>query len=293
MIKCMCAYFNWTNNPLRKTTYNQFRNKFPYPLTTVEISLDNFFIEDSIKILANDSNILWQKERAFNLVLQELPDKYDKILWVDTDVIFLNNNMLYELEDKLDEYDMVQPFESVREYHNGKISDNLVLNTNSYAKSLTDNNYDKTKYEDAACGLTWAINRSIIPHGLYDKHILGSNDMLQVQAVTLDVLNSEFIGKYTNNIVSSWVDYCKEMPLPTEHKYGIGYCSGVVEHIYHGKICNRGYQYRETLLNNYDFNPEQDIEIDSNGLYKILNKDLQQAIKLYFNNRGVALNDSK
>ena len=292
MIKCICAYFNWTNNSLRKNIYNKFRSKFPYPLTTIEVSLDKFFIEDSIKILANNSNILWQKERAFNLILQELPDKYDKILWVDTDVIFLNNNMLNELEDKLDDYDMVQPFEFVCEYHNSSISQNLALNTQSYAKSLTNKDYNnKIKYEDVAFGLGWAINRSVIPNGFYDKHILGSNDMLQVQALTLDVLNAEFIGKYTNNIVSSWADYCKSMLFLT-NKYGIGYCSGTVQHIYHGKIRNRGYQYRETLLNNHNFDPEKDIEIDSNGLYKILNKDLQKDIQAYFNNRCLALNDN-
>ena len=55
--------------------YEKFREKFKYPLLTAEIALDekDFSIEDSYKILANERNILWQKERSFNILLQQIP----------------------------------------------------------------------------------------------------------------------------------------------------------------------------------------------------------------------------
>ena len=41
-----------------------------------------------------------------------------------------------------------------------------------------------------------------------------------------------------------------------------------IDHQYHGDYRTRKYEYRENLLRKYKFNPETDIEIDKNGLYK-------------------------
>ncbi len=295
MIASICCYFNWDNNQVRKNNYIQFRKNFKHPLITIEICLDknNFFIDDSIKILANTDNILWQKERAFNIAIESLSSKYDKVLWLDTDITFLNPNMMNELEDKLDHYDMVQPFENVCEYNKGVVSTNRCLNTCGYAKALKKCIETNEIIGDPtpAIGLAWGINLSIMPEGLfYDKHILGSNDLLQIQAVTLDILNAHFLGKYNDNLVSSWLKYCKQMPK--KEKYDIGYCSGVVEHIYHGKSSTRGYVYREKLLREHNYNPDTDIRISENGLYEILNKEMKPSILEYFTNRNLATTKS-
>ena len=298
MIASICCYFNWNNNKVRKDNYIQFRKNFKHPLITVEICLDkeNFFIDDSIKILANKNNILWQKERAFNIAIEGLSDKYDKVLWVDTDILFLNENVMTELEDKLDQYDMVQPFDRVYEYEYSErslnqkthTSTNRCLNTYGYAKTLLE--YTKTNKiisSHPAFGLAWGINLSIMPNNcFYDKHILGSNDLLQIQSVTLDVLNKHFIGKYNNELVRSWINYCKKMPQKT--KYDIGYCSGDLEHLYHGETTDRGYSTREKILHKHNFNPETDIRISRNGLYEILNKEMQSDILKYFENRNIS-----
>lgn len=289
MIVSICCYFNWDNNQVRKNNYIKFRKNFQYPLKTIEICLkeSDFFIDDSTKIIASPDNILWQKERAFNLLLENLDEKYDKILWVDTDILFQNSGMMQELESKLDQYDIVQPFETVMEYRDGIISENNCLNTDGYAKTLKDYTEKKElKCIQPAFGLTWAINRSIMPNGyFYDEHILGSSDLLQIQSVTLDILNKSFIGKYSDNIVRSWINYCKKMP---KKKYDIGYCYGSIEHFYHGKESNRGYKYRECLLNKYGFDPQLHLAIDDNGLYKIIYPELEIAISNYFNKRNLA-----
>ena len=288
MIATICCYFNWNNNETRKNNYKKFIENFEHPVEIVEIARKkkDFWIDGSLKILANINNVLWQKERAFNILIEQLPDKYNKILWLDTDIIFKNKNFLGELEDKLDNHCMVQPFESVYELNKGVKTRNQPLNTFGFAKTL--DHYKKTKQILAnypALGLCWGFKRSVLKHGFYDKHILGSSDMLQVQSVTLDVLNSEFLGKYTDGVVLSWLDYCNKMP--PQQTYSIGYCSGEIEHLYHGKACNRGYQYREYLLAKYNFDPAKDLKIDYNGLYRITNKNLRDEILEYFNIRNL------
>jgi hypothetical protein len=80
--------------------------------------------------------------------------------------------------------------------------------------------------------------------------------------------------------------------MPKKEKYDIGYCSGVVEHIYHGKSSTRGYVYREKLLREHNYNPDTDIRISENGLYEILNKEMKPSILEYFTNRNLATTKS-
>ena len=81
MIKIICSYFNYYNDPERKSNYIKFRQKFEYDLITVEVAKDKseFFIDDAIQIIAKPENLLWQKERCFNIALENLPDAVDKI----------------------------------------------------------------------------------------------------------------------------------------------------------------------------------------------------------------------
>lgn len=283
MIQCICSYFNFTNNQLRKQLYIDFRKRFTHPLITIEIALDknSFFIEDSYKILANHSNLLWQKERSFNIVLENLSDKYDKIVWVDTDIIFHNENWLNELDKLLDDHLIAQPFESV--FENGHIN-NKGLNANSWSKCFYDyqkNNTEIPQYY--ALGLSWGFRRSCIHHGFFDKHILGSNDALQTLAILGDCFNKQLLKNCTTGLIYSWIDYSKQIPY--YRSYDIGYCSGKVEHMYHGQTCHRGYQIREQLLSQYNFDPIKHIELDSNKLYKITDDNLLLAIQDYFQSR--------
>ena len=69
MIKAICSYFNYNNNPVRKSNYEKFRKNFAHDLITVELATDasHFFIDDAIQIVAKPENFLWQKERCFNI----------------------------------------------------------------------------------------------------------------------------------------------------------------------------------------------------------------------------------
>ena len=292
MIACICSYFNYNGNKLRRELYERFRENFNHPIITAEVALReiDFCISDSHKILANENNILWQKERTFNIILETLPPEYDKIVWLDTDLKFHNPDWLDEMDKKLDEHLMVQGFENVFETEGS----NNVLNCRGYGKNVYDyeistntkNNPIKYIDEHFALGLVWGINRSYIPEGFYDRHILGSNDAMQIIGVMGDFLNSQLVGCCTPNIVLDFLDYSERQPI--KDTYSIGYCEGDLEHFYHGDKLDRGYIEREIILDNYKFNPKL-LEIDEqNGLYKLPSqyKELQEEIRDYFQDRS-------
>ena len=289
MIACICSFFNYNKNKLRRELYEKFREKFKYPLLTAEIALDkkDFSIEDSHKILANERNILWQKERSFNILLQQIPKEYDKIAWVDTDICFENDNWLDEMDCKLDEYLMVQGFENVYE----KSGNNNVLNCQGYGKCVHDFVLNNTRIpNNFAIGLCWGINRSYIPEGFYDRHILGSNDALQVVGAMGDFLNTQVLGNCTKNIVYDFLDYSEQQPVKDNYK--IGYCEGRLEHFYHGNKLDRGYITREMLLDDYQFDPRKSLQIDpQTNLYYITDQMLQDKIVDYFEERNAGTSE--
>jgi hypothetical protein len=281
MIQLISCYFNYYDNPVRKNNYIKFRKHLNADIQTVEVALDKnaFFIDDSIKIIANDQNILWQKERCFNIILENLPSNVDKIVWLDTDIIFHNSNWLKDIEKKLDEIPYVQAFDIVIENH---YAYNPCLNCLGHGRALHDYIYYDSKIpKDLAIGLAWGVHRNLLDQGFFDKHILGSNDLLQTIAVIGDIFNVSLLENKSKTLVNSFLDYYKNLNL--ENGYNIGYIHGTLEHLYHGKTLNRGYNERAEILKDYNTN---DLEIDTNGLYKLNDEELYRAVQEYMTKRN-------
>lgn len=278
MLKFICSYFNFSNSPKIKNNYIKFRKKFPYDITTVELALPNqkFFIEDSIKINADYSNILWQKERCLNIAIDELPPQVDCIAWVDTDIILHNHSLIKKTEKSLSQYKVVQLFDRCFE----KPYTNTYHNNYGLGKKLVDN----LDIEFPAIGFAWAFRRNIlIDNHLYDYDPVGNSDVLQL-LVWMGVWNHK-------TILDLLPPYRKEFLLWAWDSYekvqgNIGYVQGVLEHLYHGKLQHRGYHSRNNILVRHNFIPSQDLKLDNSKLYSIPYKPkLIKEITEYFDNR--------
>ena len=276
MIKCICSYFNYYNDDRRKQNYIKFRKHFAHDLVTVELAKDKseFFIDDAIQIVAKPENLLWQKERCFNIALESLPDTTDKIVWVDTDIIFHNDNWLRDLDKILDNYAVAQPFQRVVELDNDY---NHNLNCFGYANLIFDYLHNEQPIPiSTAPGLSWGCSRSALPNGFYDKHIMGSNDAMQIYSWIGDIFNVK-IFQMPNSLILDFLDYYKQVDCDSSQ---IAYCKGVVEHLYHGCFTKRGYNSRGKIISeNFDV---KDLEIDGNGLYKLNNKEKMNEIRTHF-----------
>jgi hypothetical protein len=96
------CHFNPAGYPRLAENYRIFRDALGgLPLFTAEASFDGTFISDGpVRIEATEANILWQKERLLNLVVEALPAKYDRVAWLDADVVFRRPDW-YEVASKL------------------------------------------------------------------------------------------------------------------------------------------------------------------------------------------------
>jgi len=261
MLEFICSYFNFSNSSKIKTNYIEFRKNFPFDITTVEVALPDqqFFIDDSIKIRADYSNVLWQKERCLNIAIENLKSHTDSIAWIDTDIIFSNNNLIEDTNKALNRYKVVQLFDkcferpTVNPYHN-----NISL-----GKKIVDN----IDIKFPAIGFCWAFRRDIlIEDRLYDLDPVGNSDVLQMLT---------WMGTWNHKtIINLNSGYRKEFLLWAWNSYekvqgDIGYVPGTIEHLYHGDQYYRQYHKRNDILIRNNFLPSRDLRIDQNGLYSI------------------------
>ncbi len=278
MIKLICAYFNFTDNPVYKQNYIKFRKNLNHPITTVEVALKHqkFFIDDSIKILANSNNLMWQKERMLNIAISTLPDNCDKICWLDTDIIFQNKNWLSDTEKLLDNYKIVQVFDTVRESPQINTSHNTI----SLAKCL----HEKKPYNliYPAIGLGWAFRRDIlIDDKIYDKDIVGNSDAMQLMCWfgcwNHDCISSLYKPYQIEFLEWGWQSYEKVQS-------NFSFTPGKIHHFFHGRWQNRYYVARRGILRSAEYIPSKDIELDSNCLYKFSTDqfEMQKQISKYF-----------
>jgi hypothetical protein len=271
MLYCITSYFNPIGYQKFRDNYTQFRKHLQYPLITVELSFDNqpFFIDDAIHIRGNKNNVLWQKERLLNIAIENLPNNVDKIAWLDADIIFHNSNWYKETEKMLDSKPVCQLFEYIYE----KTPDHVRPEEATYARDGLGIGFAKYHVDNMEVrkglwpkpGLCWGFRRDCLPNGLYDKCIVGNNDLYQLIA---------WMGHWYHPILETMnKSTCKDFLLTRYKDYelvkgDIGYINGTLEHLYHGTFSNRKYVQRNEISKKYNFDATADITLDNNNIYK-------------------------
>ena len=113
MLAAITCHFNPIEYDNIVRNYWMFREDLQnVDLFTIELSFtDKFEVNDATQLQAQPAQIMWQKERLLNILVEKLPAKYDKIARLDGDILFQNANWAEAAEKKLDEFPLVQLFE--------------------------------------------------------------------------------------------------------------------------------------------------------------------------------------
>lgn len=302
----VCAittYFNPAGFKTKRLNYAKFREglkQIGLPLLTVELAVDveHFVLgqtdaEYLIQLVAKD--ILWQKERLLNIGIRRIPDQYDKIIALDCDILFLNDDWLDNTCNLLEDYVLVQPFENCIRFpygidaldsaactvgiENGQIFHGIARGVEKYGlKSLHQHHLHGEP------GYGWACRRSIIEkNGFYDANIIGGGDSFFAQAAfgTMDFSARRLSLKHTEHY-RKWA-----------HKFfldvqgSVAFSKGSIFHLWHGSRKNRNYRKRARILIENKFDPEKDLlNGDSNPWrWSGNNPGLETAVRKYFYSR--------
>jgi hypothetical protein len=217
-------------------------------------------------------SVLWHKERLLQLGIQQLPDVYDAVLWIDADVLFDLPDIRERIEHVLEQYPVCQPWsdavylsEAGRPM-NGPIDlrDPNQPDFSAWAlevprflhRSMAAANFGRPADTSPARnhpGLAWAGRRIWIETvGLYQHNMGGAGDVTMCEG---------FWGNQTQQArdqysdaqwrhVCDWVTWCW-----ANIKGQVGYVPGTIRHLWHGSLRDRRYRERIAAVEQAGFDP--------------------------------------
>lgn len=271
MLACVTVFFNPCKYKTNLKNYFTFREHFPksIPLYVIEASYDgNFETDASFQIKANPNNqIMWQKERLINKVVDWLPSRFTRYMYSDCDLLFP------EGWDKLalGSTDIVQGY--------GEIDflgvDGKIIQTKLSAMNRTING------GDYGCpGGVWIYPREVRQ---YERAPAGAGDSLLERALIKksETWPKEILAPKEYAYYQHWSQLIDSLP------YKVGFIDKKIQHLWHGDRENRQYLTRHLILKENDFDPIRDIQIAKNGLLSWCSHkpDMHRRIKEYFVNR--------
>jgi len=240
------AYYNPCGYKSRRYNYDQFSQAMKnsgIPLLTVECAFGDqpFNLPGEIDtVRLRSKSVIWQKERLLNLATSWLPKSCKYLAWIDCDLLFINLGWAKEVVDLLEEFPLIQLFETCHRLSEG----NDIEQTQDVCRSFTsvtskDSNILNLGHfeKHGHTGYGWATRREVLDrHGLYEYAIIGSGDQKQIRHF------------------ADW-----GQPFFETIQGRVGTVSGSVLHLWHGNLGNRRYLLRNRELTEHGFDPYSDL----------------------------------
>jgi hypothetical protein len=213
----------------------------------------------------------WAKENLLNLAIAKMPSTALKIATIDADVTWRQPGWALRTVQALNLYQVVQPWTQALDLGP---QDQVMATHTSFAsvwhagkpivpigtKFWTDSNYT---YPHP--GYAWAWQRNILDDigGLYEQAGMGAADHTMAVALTgkwqLGV--NKGMGAGYRASVGAWSDRAYALV-----KGKLGFTGDTIEHPFHGKKVNRGYQNRWTMFVDAGFDPTADLKKNTYGV---------------------------
>jgi hypothetical protein len=283
--------FNPESYKSRYRLYNNFAeyiNKFENAeLWTVELAFEGqeFAVTQAdcprhIQLKTNE--VLWYKENLLNIGISRLPADAKYIAWIDADIDFVEEDWVEKTIAALNEHTMVQMFKVANDLGP---DEEIITSAKSFVYKWLKN--ESTDNNRGRSGLAWAATREALDSvgKLIDWGIVGSGDWFMAFAATDQITKGNLdkkTGGYSGEALKDWAARCE-----THINKNVGFVNLTLNHHWHGKKSNRGYNWRWQILSENQFNPLTDLDYHPNGLIKLRTHKpkLLEGIKNYFQSR--------
>jgi hypothetical protein len=278
------SYFNPLRYWRRRHNYRLFRQHLQLPLLTVELDFGTGceLTDDDAEILLRCSggDVMWQKERLLNIAWDTLPASCRYVVWIDCDVLFLQDNWAAALLVQLEAAPLVQPFARVLHVRPdvpiGAPGPGDISSSKSSVASLIGGGVDAAnclgnfrgqRKHSRAPGHAWAARREVLArHGLYDACITGGGDAalaaaaygLPDEVVRFHGMNARQASHYL-----AWAE-----PFYQLVQGNVGWLEGDLLHLWHGDREDRHIPQRYYDLQPFAFDPAIDIVKGRGGCWQ-------------------------
>lgn len=238
-----------------------------------------------LRLRGND--VMWHKERLINILLPTLPNQYTKIAWVDADILFPDRTWYRTASGLLDEFDIIQLFDTARQTTSQGA---FVRQVQGLAAYVADGGADPFKFDTSRTwpGLAWAARRELLAaHGLFDKIIVGGGDTyISIASFgPLDPWSGWHAQQLAPKLRADWATWGQNFFRDVGGR--VGFVPIQITQLGHGSRLNRQYVRRLQLLIDHDFNPSADLTKDNQGVWQWATdkRSFRLAVKQYFIDR--------
>ncbi|HEY8503348.1 MAG TPA: hypothetical protein VIL46_02120, partial [Gemmataceae bacterium] len=261
----LTAYFNPAGSSALRRNYERFAAAIGEQggeLWTAEVAFGEapFELNGPRVLRLRAADVLWHKEAALNRLVRELPPGYDKVAWVDADILFDNPGWLADAARLLRRYPVVQCFEEVVYLDpQGRPS----TTSRSAAKAAADGRPAPDGPAEAHPGHAWAARRELLERfGLYAHHVLGLGDAMMIPGLLgwWDYYITRHLGPPVQEHLRGWAE-----SVWPEVQGQVGCVPGRVRHLHHGPA-ERGYTEAARELTRLGFDPARDLAPGPDGL---------------------------
>lgn len=282
------SYYNPVGYRRRFENYHRFRAQLNHPLATAELSFDGKHRlgdgDADLLLHLHGGDVLWQKERLLNLLLERLPAECRVVAWVDCDLLFQRRDWSERAVAALDAAALVQPFHrahhlapDVADLVDGQTlrADGVLRVVESAASRIASGSSIESVLARATDrgrnaptpGFAWVARRELVArHGFYDACIVGGGDTALAcaafgafeQVIRLHDMNRQQRARYL-----AWAE-----PFHRDVRGAVAAIDGDLGHLWHGDIADRHAADRHRGLTPHAFDPHVDIAIADSGPWR-------------------------
>lgn len=285
----LVSYFNYNSNKSRERNIYSFIEKNSNSKVKIVVieaiynncnQLKDLNAEVFLHLKYNVKHPISLQDNLINVGIKKLPADWQYLAWIDSDVIFNNenwaDNILKELQDK----DIVHCFKEADFLNQDGTSSNFNFLSECYIHVNNIKYLDE--HQRSHCGFVWALKRSFYEQikEIFDYSIIGSNDVV----INLLVLKKSLEDYFFNSGYSQeYIDLVTEY-YNRKKEINFTFVDNKITHLWHGNINNRNYHLRKNILKKYQFNPKQHIIKNKDGIIELTKKGLVMLpyIKNYF-----------
>ncbi len=290
----LTSYFNPVGYRRRRANYRAFRERLGVPLVAVELANGAGFelTEDDADVLIQlrDGDVMWQKERLLNVALSALPASCRKVVWLDCDIVFAEEDWAERVSAVLERFLLVQAFSRVDHLSaDGDVMCTRPSAAHAIESGLTGSSQFglPTLHGPGSTnnGLAWAARRELLDEaGFYDTCIVGGGDTAMVAAAhgRFEIATRSMSEKQE----AHYLDWARSFHGMVGGE--MSFADGLVSHLWHGDFEGRRYRARHDALKRFGFDPLDDIAYTADGGWRwtTAKPGLHQHVTNYFASRN-------
>lgn len=241
----------------------------------------------------------WAKENLLNIGVSRLPPGAEKIAFLDADVTFRRPHWASETLAALDLYPVIQPWDTAYDLgpHDEHIQTHISFASLWHAgKPVTAKGprwwkFSGGPYEYAHPGYAWVWTRRALDRvgGLFELGGMGSADYHMALGLVGE-WETSLPGGVTASYRSAVAAWSHRAAAEVNGKLGVVH--GTIEHPFHGRKGDRGYQSRWDMFLEHGFDPATDLKRNGWGVIEFAgNKPaLERAFDRYLRSREEDVN---